>query len=455
MIRDLLQPAFIESQREFLASHLADEANALDVGATPQTASERYQVTPADLRAAADSLAAVQTNPADPNLVYIPCNRHLSLLQIALETAYLATREVHSQSALGLTSDDEFIAISDLELPAHLKQPPEALGLTPFQEGDPRYAAGYLYARLVAAASHSPVFPDEPARATIAPKSRVVLFGDWGSGVPRAQTLANSIKALLAAAPDREGHAVHLGDVYFAGFADEYRDRVLPYWPGAPGRSWNIAGNHDVYSGGADYLSSMIGAPIMSAQQGAAWFVLENENWQILGLDSAFDPPDLQGSRGRLAGNQAAIATQIRRENSQKGGILLTHHQPFNTPGGDFDIHSHEMIHQLRPMIYSGLVKAWFWGHEHDCVVYKPWTNVEYCCLTGHAGVPAKFKQQSLDSVTRFRWQDSIRKWHGHYATMGFTVLDFDGPTLEVSFYNESGIPQLPTDGRHILRAPQ
>lgn len=442
MILDLLKPEFLEAQRQFLATHLATAAP-----------SDKHQLTSADLRLAADTLTATQTNPADPNLVYIPCDRHLALLQIALECAYLDTNEVQSPTALGLAPDDDFIAISDLELPPHLKAPPKALGLTPFQEGDPRYAAGYLYARLVAVASTKPPFPSQPARATIASKSRVVLFGDWGSGVPRAQTLANSIKAILAAAPDREGHVVHLGDVYFAGFADEYRNRVLPYWPGAPGRSWNIAGNHDVYTGGADYFSTMLGAPVMSAQQRAAWFVLENQHWQILGLDSAFDAPDPQGSRGRLAGQQAALATQIRRDNPQKSGILLTHHQPFNTPGGDFDLHSHEMVAQLRPMIYAGLVKAWFWGHEHDCAVYKPWTNVEYCCLTGNAGVPASFKDQSLDAVTRFRWQDSIRKWHGHYATMGFTVLDFDGPALEVSFYNESGIRQSLPDGPHILRA--
>ncbi len=445
MIRDLLHAQFLESQRQFLATHLAAEAGA---------AAGRHDLTPTQLRAAAETLAATQTNPADTNLVYIPCDRHLSLLQIALETAYLATNEVQSPAALGLAEDD-FVAVSDIELPPHLKAPLKGLGLTPFEEGDPRYAAGYLYARLVAAASQAPAFPDKPARATMADKSRVVLFGDWGSGVPRAQTLANSIRAVLAAAPDREGHVVHLGDVYFAGFAEEYRSRVLPYWPGAPGRSWNIAGNHDVYSGGADYFSTMLAAPVLSAQQGAAWFVLENTHWQILGLDSAFDPPDLQGARGRLAGEQATIATQIRRENPEKAGILLTHHQPFNTPGGAFDLHSHEMVAQLRPMIYAGLVKAWFWGHEHDCAVYKPWTRVEYCCLTGHGGVPASYKDHPLDAVTRFRWQDSIKKWHGHYATMGFTVLDFDGPALEVSFYNESGIRQVPPDGPHVLRAFQ
>jgi hypothetical protein len=80
---------------------------------------------------------------------------------------------------------------------------------------------------------------------------------------------------------------------------------------------------------------------------------------------------------------------------------------------------------------------------------------VEYSCLTGHGGVPASFHERALDGVTRFRWKDSIRKWHGHYATMGFTVLDFDGPNLEVSFYNESGTRQELPDAPHILRAAQ
>jgi hypothetical protein len=48
--------------------------------------------------------------------------------------------------------------------------------------------------------------------------------------------------------------------------------------------------------------------------------------------------------------------------------ILLTHHQVFSAVDGRPGRH-HTDIH-LGPLAEPGNVFAWFWGHEHRCLIY-------------------------------------------------------------------------------------
>src|ERR1043166_2620877 len=68
-------------------------------------------------------------------------------------------------------------------------------------------------------------FKDEPATPyKITNKARVILFSDWGSGLPRAQKVSKEIRNVLLdpTATDRDKHVIHLGDVYYSGWAQEY-----------------------------------------------------------------------------------------------------------------------------------------------------------------------------------------------------------------------------------------
>lgn len=454
MIRDLLDESFVLRQRQFLANRLSAEADLLEKGKPASVEhAEEHEVTADDLRAAAALLAEPAIDTGKGTLVYIPSDPVTCLLQACLEESYHAAGVVQRAAVSGLAPGAAADPVTDLQLPPSLRTPADISALVAFEEGDPRYASQFLLARAGALFRKRPAFVDTPARATIADRARVILFGDWGTGIPRARAIATSIKAVLDAAPDREGHVVHLGDVYFVGFESEYRKRVLPYWPGAAGRSWSITGNHDMYAGGGGFIKAMLGDARFSAQQKSTWFVLENTHWQICGLDSAFAPPDKTGQRGALAGTQAAQVHRLRSASSHKGGILLSHHQPFNAKAGAAEIHSPAMVNALQPTLDAGLARAWFWGHEHDAAVFKPWANVPYPCLTGHSGVPEAFQARTLDPLQRWQWTDAFESADGHYFTMGFTVLDFDEASLEVSFYNEHGVRQPFLDGRHVVTA--
>ncbi|MBL8213663.1 MAG: metallophosphoesterase [Bryobacterales bacterium] len=452
MIKEILDAGFVLQQRDYLARRLQSEAEQLQAG-NPESAemAEKFEVEEEDLRAAAAMLADASATP-DDKTCFIPGDQALSLLQASLNEAYMTSGLVQTEAISGLDAVGGKVAITDLRLPPEAVTKAVTDGFVAGStSSDPRYVTQFLLARASRLFRRRPPFRDQPARATIANRARVILFGDWGSGVPRAVATARHIKRLLTEKPDYEGHAIHIGDIYFAGFGYEYKQRALPFWPGTDGHSWAIAGNHDMYTGGAGFLNDFLADPKFSAQQAKHWFVLENDNWQIFGLDSAYALPGATGQRGELAGTQAQQVHQIRTASPGKGGILLTHHQPFNVSAGAFEIHSPKMVDALQPVLHANLVRGWFWGHEHDAAVYKPWNNVAYPCLTGHAGVPEAFKQRSLDGQQRWRWSDHLATTDGDYFSMGFTVLDFDEGSCEVSFYNEDGVRQPFPDGRHVI----
>jgi hypothetical protein len=64
---------------------------------------------------------------------------------------------------------------------------------------------------------------------------------------------------------------------------------------------WALNGNHDRYSGGHGYFGYLLHDPRFRGQwRGASadhtlssYFSLENEDWQLLGLDSAYLNHDL------------------------------------------------------------------------------------------------------------------------------------------------------------------
>jgi len=72
-----------------------------------------------------------------------------------------------------------------------------------------------------------------PQTRALSDTARLILVGDWGSGVPRAQKVADQMRVSIDRALEkgREVHVIHLGDVYYSGFESEYEKRFLKHWP--------------------------------------------------------------------------------------------------------------------------------------------------------------------------------------------------------------------------------
>jgi len=87
---------------------------------------------------------------------------------------------------------------------------------------DPRWCH-YVKAKAIKLRRGPAPFPtNNDAPIPLADNAKVVLFGDWASGIPKARQVATEIwhsHLRPAPHPDQQLHAIHLGDTYYAGQA--------------------------------------------------------------------------------------------------------------------------------------------------------------------------------------------------------------------------------------------
>jgi hypothetical protein len=270
----------------------------------------------------------------------------------------------------------------------------------------------------------------------------VVLLADWGTGVPRAQDVANSARRFVEEADrlGRDVHVIHLGDVYYSGYKFEYDAHFLKYWPVHPGEadkfpSYCLNGNHDMYSGGHDYFDYLLAEPRFRRQQQCSFFGLQNDFWQILALDTAYVDAQLRDP-------QPQWVSDTRNGAPHKKGILLTHHQPFssfeNIPG--------DILKALSPVLEKELILAWWWGHEHRCVLYEPRADVRYGRCIGYGGVPIVADNKPNPPGVIYRYRDFVPGISPPFARFGFAVMDFNHDQLHVRYLRENGVPHREED---------
>lgn len=261
---------------------------------------------------------------------------------------------------------------------------------------------------------------------------RMVLFGDWGTGLYGAPVLARAIAA------DNLGFQIvlHLGDTYYSGTDGEIKERLLADWPkvaGATNRTLN--GNHEMYTGGHAYFDDAL----KQFGQPSSCFAFQNDDWLLVCLDSSYADHDLYPEQTPWFDSLVAQAGKKRL-------ILFSHHQPYSL----LDVQGPKLIAKLAKYLESKRIFAWYWGHEHHCVLYDAhpvWGLLGRCI--GHGGFPY-FRDASLGPAPdKPRWVrlDSkdlvpggvlldgqnpyIRGHEREYGPHGYAVLEFDGPGLK------------------------
>lgn len=284
-------------------------------------------------------------------------------------------------------------------------------------------------------------FITNPANPLMPDDMRIGLAGDWGTGDwrvgsnPAPSTRVGSRMASLGL-----DMTIHLGDVYYAGTTDQELHELVNIWPKGATPSLALNSNHEMYSGAKPYFDAIAGAPF-GIQNGCSYFALENTNWVIVGLDSAYYSPELKlymnGSLGPAGGPQLTfLQTQVAKG---KKMIVLTHHNGLSEDG---------MTAQgLWTEVMGGFAAGagpflWYWGHAHAGVVYKPFgpANVPARCC-GHGALP--WGQASAVAAS-----PSVA-WHENRLAddpdipqrvfNGFAVLSLNGPNIQETFYDENG----------------
>lgn len=268
---------------------------------------------------------------------------------------------------------------------------------------------------------------------------RVALLSDWGTGLYGAPVCAESIRRDSAGMED----LIHLGDVYYSGDEDEVRDRFTAFWPAVAGaRNRALNANHEMYTGGKAYFRDILGA----FGQRASYFALQNDHWLIVGLDTGYDEHDLHG-------NQAQWLTALVNGAGSRKVVLLSHHQPYSL----YEKQGSKLVAQLRPLLEAKRIFAWYWGHEHRCVIHEPhgpWGLLGRCI--GHSGFPyfRDFKDAAPAAPTFRRKEGAngvpaadvldgrnkyVEEAPERYGPNGYVELVLDGPKLAEHYRDADG----------------
>jgi hypothetical protein len=208
---------------------------------------------------------------------------------------------------------------------------------------------------------------------------KIVMIGDWGTRM--TDNVALLRQALKMFAPDA---IIHLGDIYYSGthqecmrnvvnvldeLVDELKIKRPPFF--------TLPGNHDYYSGGRGFYEMIgrINSSLPGCEQKASYFCLRTEDlhWQFLGMDTGYhDRNPISHLSPPLV---ASEITWHRDKLDTFAGttILLSHHQLFSATErlskGPRPYLNESLHATFQP--YFDRIAAWFWGHEHNLIIFK------------------------------------------------------------------------------------
>ncbi len=276
--------------------------------------------------------------------------------------------------------------------------------------------------------AHPIVRPATTKTSVLPDVASVALVGDWGTGLYGAPKIAHQI-----AKTGGFDLLLHLGDVYYSGTELEEQERFLDLWPFGAGKlSRTLNSNHEMYSGGFGYFD--LALPAM--QQEGSYFALQNASWLLVGLDTAYVDHDLDAQQ------VAWLNLVIKESTAANGGkakklVLFSHQQLFSR----LDTQGPKLRQALRHLLDAKAVTAWYWGHEHQCVIYDRHTgyNMYGRCL-GNGGIPEPRKLEVLAAPSE-RHVGAIA-WKRLSATADSpSCLALDGPNPDIAGEEEKFVP--------------
>jgi hypothetical protein len=271
--------------------------------------------------------------------------------------------------------------------------------------------------------------------------ARIAMAADWGTGLYGAPKIAAQIRNV-------GGYELlmHLGDVYYSGTEDEVQERFLDLWPRDAGRrTIAVNSNHEMYSGGFGYFK--LALPAIGQQ--SSYLAFENTNWLLVVLDTAYVDHDMDNEQVAWL-NLVLKQSREAHNGPAKKLVLFSHQQPFSR----LDNQGPKLQNALRHLLDGRAITAWYWGHEHQCVIYDRHSAFGLLgrCL-GNGGIPEVRKDEVRNapterSVEGVMWKrmsptaDSpsclaldgpnpdIKGEEEKFVPHGYMTLEFNGPTL-------------------------
>lgn len=283
-----------------------------------------------------------------------------------------------------------------------------------------------------------PILRPAPLATSLPETARVAVLGDWGTGLYGAPHIARTLET------DAQSYdlLLHLGDVYYAGTPKEVANRFLALWPKrTDARSVALNSNHEMYSGGQAYFGDTL--PIFN--QDSSYLALQNENWLLVGLDTGHKDHNLDDEQ------VAWLHQVIEAAGPQRKVILFSHHQLFSSLASQGD----KLAAKLAILLESQRIFAWYWGHEHLCMLYDrhPESGMIARCV-GHGSMPYARKKLVRFPVHEYISASAI--WRTVEVTEdapGGILLDGENSHIkgEEEKFGPHGYMTLELDGEHLV----
>jgi hypothetical protein len=260
-----------------------------------------------------------------------------------------------------------------------------------------------------------------------------------------------------AHAPD---YTIHLGDVYYSGADAEEAGKFLPYWPFTNGRSYALNSNHEMYSGGNGYFGKLLTDSKFAAQHRLGYFALTNQNWLIIGLDSAYFTHSFLYQEGAIAeidlSNPKATGMvqinwlkQLLGANQGKRIILMTHHDGFSVDPASGKVTISPLYRQITSLMQGVRDWWWYWGHVHTVIAYLSVHFGSVSTMTarciGHGAIPYMPFPPNYSSLgsgdVQIDWTETDLARDPQIplrAPNGFLLLTLTGADLREEIYDEN-----------------
>jgi hypothetical protein len=363
----------------------------------------------------------------------------------------LLVKSVLDENNEGLA--EKAFSIYKEELPVHIDGEGNIWGVGEYEQLDPRWleaVAIYFEYRILGKYCPFPSSLPDPIR--IPDDVSIAMAGDWGTGNWGTETNpAPSTKIIKAISDQSPDYTIHLGDVYYAGTKSEEEDKLISIWPAGSKGAFTLNSNHEMYSGAKPYFERSLGTSFPLQKQ-HSFFALENTNWIIVGLDSAYFDESLMYMAGSL-GNQPQLTFLNNMAQKGKKVIILTHHNGLKDQKDGTQKINNPLWSQVMNAFPAGKAPAyWYFGHIHTGVVYAPQIvdgNTVFCRCLGHGSIPWGYASdlaaaECKDTVLWFEKTNAADPNNKNRVYNGFVTLKLNGPSISEIFYNENGVVSWP-----------
>ncbi|WP_369951851.1 metallophosphoesterase [Ralstonia syzygii] len=336
----------------------------------------------------------------------------------------------HGLSILGGVVDGKPLPTTEAELPTRVMDDGTLLGCRTWELLDPKW--GEALVEWIEHLTDRAPWGTTPSSVAMPNQVSLAIAGDWGT----SDYIAGKVAAAMGRQP--VDYTIHLGDVYYAGVrADE--DNDFSAWPAGTRGQFTLNSNHEMYSGAVGYFSEL--ARRFPLQNGTSYFSLHNDNWLIIGLDTAYYSDEMNLYMDGALGNQQMAWLKQLTQGCTKKIMLLSHHQGYSIDGA------------RKTALYSRVLDAlgrepdyWYWGHLHNVICYQQQGKLRGRCV-GHGAIPYG-KSSILDHAAQtVAWTETGSAADSRYPERilnGFVRLTLNGETLREEFIDENGNKRWP-----------